>query len=119
MVDELLKAAKRYIKDPDYILNLFDLSLPWVNDKTRKLFGIVTPKRQLVSLRNIYNLESDSSYVIKGIIEQPNSGTVDFYPDTKKHGKVKLKIKYSNFEFENEKLRVGKILKFVKLEEKK
>src|SRR4030042_2283778 len=52
MLDEaLLVEAKKYIPDPNYILNLYDMGIEWVNTKQMGFSGYT--EEELLSMRNV------------------------------------------------------------------
>jgi len=112
MTDDILKEAKKYIKKPDWIWDLFDFSVIWFSDKISKLSGYSKTELNEVELYDIFLWDKDKIHKFLSI-EMASDGELSA-PVKTKEGKIfESTNKYHNFEFDKGFYRVGEILKFV------
>lgn len=116
MDTNILKEAKKHIDEPDYVLDLFDLQLVWMSENLKTLTEIDIKEGEIVTLRDVYELTNE--YTREAFINRPDKQTDETVAMFKKIGKVRMVIKYEDFEMDKGKYRVGQVLEFERLEKR-
>lgn len=115
MNEELLAEAKKYIGEPDYIVDLYDLTFIWASDNGLQLVG--RPKEDIGKVRSVdiiaFNEQFDEAAFRKQLAERIGArhGEMVLPIKIKDDGTAKMTIEYQVFIFKGGWYIVGKVLK--------
>jgi len=98
MKDEIFDEAEKYMKNPDLVIDLFDLSIVWMNDRTKKLLEYTDKDVQEKTVTDIFGYDKEETR--KALSEDiKKHGFRDMTAKTKSGKKFQMKAEFHNFEF--------------------
>ncbi len=107
----LLKEAKKYINDPDIIIDMFDKSICWMSKKGLKMMSL--PKSDIIGKMAYVFFDTASFNEAAKIGAKDNAVTnkgVNEYPIKTKNGTLSLKFEFFIFQHNSILYYVGKLI---------
>jgi hypothetical protein len=120
LLKEVLKEASKYIKDPDLLLDAYDLTICWVSDYVKEKSGFSEKEISEAIGQRIINYENVSEeQARKDSVEDMSRGEgIKVYPSKTKKGPMLFEYKYKVFQYKSVHYWIGKLMSVKPVEEK-
>jgi len=112
MSDEILQEAKKYVKDPDWIFDLYDFSAVWVSEKMAILAGYSINEFKTMNVYDLFPWDKKKTHKFLTSNMEAKGRVIATVKD--KSGKIlEATNEYYNISYNNGFYRIGKVIKII------
>jgi len=116
MNEKILNEGKKYISNPDYIFDLYDLTFVYANEEAEKKLGLPSGYFLGKTVFDVFGYD-DKEELQKAIVLELDDAEVDFALNITKSPISKIRVKFKNFKLDDTPYRVGTITQYTPKEQ--